>query len=68
MSIAVVYMSIPIFQSLPHPLFPLGAHTFMLYICISISVLQIRLFIPLISHFVRFCFFAFASGFKVLAD
>ena len=33
-----VYMLIPICQSTPPPLFLLGIHTFVLYICISISL------------------------------
>ena len=33
-----VYMLIPISQSIPPPLFLLGIHTFVLYICISISL------------------------------
>ena len=37
-----VYMSVPIL--LPTP-FPLGIHTFVLYVCVFISPLQIRLFI-----------------------
>ena len=35
-----VYMSIPISQFIPPPLSPLGVHTFVLYICVSISALQ----------------------------
>ena len=36
-----VYMSIPISQFLQSP-FPLGIQTFVLYICVSISALQMR--------------------------
>ena len=36
-----VYMSIPISQFIPPPpLSPLGVHTFVLYVCVSISALQ----------------------------
>ena len=44
-----VYMSIPISQFLPPPpppLSPLGVHTFVLYICVSISVLQTSSYVP----------------------
>ena len=74
MSIVVLYMSIPIFQSLPRRLSPLDAHTFMLYICVSISVLQVRLFIPLISHFVKFyvllciCLWIQGAGWLIQSD
>ena len=36
-----VYMSVPISQFIPPPPSPLGIHTFVLYICVSISVLHI---------------------------
>ena len=39
-------MTIPISQFTPHLFSPLGIHTFILYICVSISVLQIRPSIP----------------------
>ena len=47
-----VYMSIPISHSSHHhpqtpPLSPLGVHTFVLYICVSISALQTSSSIPL---------------------
>ena len=46
-----VYMSIPISQFItpqppPLPLFPLGVHTFVLYICVSISALQTSSSVP----------------------
>ena len=40
-----VYMSIPTFQFTPPPLFPLCVHTLVLYICVSISTLQIGSFV-----------------------
>ena len=45
------YMSIPISQFIPPPpllppLSPLGVHTFVLYICVSISALQIGSSVP----------------------
>ena len=51
-----VYMSIPISQfitppPLPPPLSPLGVHTFVLYICVSISALQTS---SSVYHFPRF--------------
>ena len=49
-------------SSHPHPISPLGVHTFVLYICVSISALQIRLSIPFfqIPHIcvnIRYLFF-----------
>ena len=45
-----VYMSIPISQFIPPPpppsLSPLGVHTFVLYICVSISALQTGSSVP----------------------
>ena len=47
-----VYMSIPVSQFIPPPppppppLSPLGVHTFVLYICVSISALQTRSSVP----------------------
>ena len=46
-----VYTSIPISQSItlppqPLPLSPLGVHTFVLYICVSISALQTGSSVP----------------------
>ena len=42
-----VYSSIPISQFPPTPVpFSLGIHTFVLYICVSVSLLQIRSSIP----------------------
>ena len=45
-----VYMSIPIAQfstpPSPPPLSPLGVHTFVLYICVSISALQTGSSVP----------------------
>ena len=42
-----VYVSIQSLSS-SHPIpFPLGSHSFAVYICVSISALQIRLSIPL---------------------
>ena len=47
-----VYMSIPISQFIPPPpppatpLSPLGVHTFVLYICVSISALQTSSSVP----------------------
>ena len=42
-----VYMSIPISQFIPpHPLSPLGVHTFVLYICFSIFASQTGSFVP----------------------
>ena len=46
-----VYMSIPISQFIPPPnspppAFPLGVHTFVLYICVSISALQASSSVP----------------------
>ena len=46
-----VYMSIPISQFITPPpptppLFPLGVHTFVLYICVSISALQTGSSVP----------------------
>ena len=35
-----VYVSIPISQFIPAPISPLGVHTFVLYVCVSISTLQ----------------------------
>ena len=35
-------MSIPISQVIPLTTFPFGVHMFLLYVCVSISVLQIR--------------------------
>ena len=45
-SIDSVYVSIPISQFLPPTTFPLGIHIFVLYVCVSISALQIRSCIP----------------------
>ena len=39
-----VYMSIPISQFIHPPLFPLGIHMFVFYVCVFISALQIRPF------------------------
>ena len=39
-----VYMSIPISQFIHPPLFPLGIHMFVFYVCVFISALQIRSF------------------------
>ena len=42
-----VYMSIPISQFIPPPpLSPLGVHTFVLYVCVSFSALQIGSSVP----------------------
>ena len=39
-------MSIPISQFIPRPPFPLGIHTFVLYVCVSISAFQVSSCIP----------------------
>ena len=41
-----MYMSVPISQFIPNPLFPNGVHTFVLCICVSVSALQIGSFVP----------------------
>ena len=50
-----VYMSIPISQFIPPPpplpLSPLGVHTFVLYICVSISALQRGSSVPFFEYF-----------------
>ena len=48
-SINSVFMSIPVSQFLPpysSPPPPLGIHTFVLYLCVSVSALQIRSSVP----------------------
>ena len=64
-----VYMSIPISQfitppPLPPSLSPLGVHTFLLYICVSISALQTSSSVPFfqVPHIcvnIRYLFFSF---------
>ena len=41
-----IYMSIPISRVIPLPPIPLGIHTFVLYVSVSISALQISSFMP----------------------
>ena len=46
--ISIVYIHQCQSLSLPHPLTtPLGIHIFVLYVCVSVSLLQVSLFIPL---------------------
>ena len=63
-----VYMSIPISQFIPPtppppPLSPIGVHTFVLYICVSVSALQTGssmpfFYIPHICINIRYLFFS----------
>ena len=48
-SIKNVYVTIPLSQFRPPP--PLGVHTFVLYVCVSISAFQIRSSIPFFEYF-----------------
>ena len=41
-----IYLLIPIFHFIPPLLSPLGVHTFVLYICVSISALQTGSSVP----------------------
>ena len=57
-------MLIPISQFIPLPLSPLGVHTSVLYVCVSISALQIGssvpfFYIPHICVNIRYLFFSF---------
>ena len=45
-------MSIPISLFIPPPLFPLGNHKFVFYICDSISVLKIGSFVQFVLDFI----------------
>ena len=63
-----VYMSIPIYQFIPTPppllLSPLGVHTFLLYICVSISAPQTGsslpfFYVPHICVNIQYLFFSF---------
>ena len=61
---SIVYIVNPISQFIPPPPFPLGSHMFVLYVCVSISALQIRSLVPFLSipHIcvnIQYWFFSF---------
>ena len=65
-----VYVSIPISQFIPlpphHPLLsPLGVHTFILYICVSISALHTGSFVPFPKIFLNRSFFQSFLDFRI---
>ena len=53
-SINSAYVSIPGSQFLSPLPFPLGVHTFVLYVCVSISALQIRSPVGTASSYIKF--------------